>query len=129
MDAPTATIAEGWVNATFALNPAGTPTSFAGITLDPTLSERIAFADFTWGAMSHGEMVMPREGIAAVPKQLAARLRSTDIRLNISVRGHGIQRCGQRSSETFDRVVLAVPQHVAGRMLPNLSANTNPLSD
>ena len=121
MDAPTVTIGEGLMQRNFrpstqrVLRPL-----FAGITLDPTLSERIAFADFTWGAMSHGKMIMPREGIAAVPKQLAARLRSTDVRLNTPVGGvteSSIVVNGQ--PERFDRVVLAVPQHVAGTMLPD----------
>ena len=83
MDRPTPTIAKGLEERNFnastqrVLRPL-----FAGITLDPTLSERLAFADFTWSAMSHGSMVMPREGIAAVPQQLAARLRTTEVRLN-----------------------------------------------
>ena len=129
MDAPTATIAEGLGQRNFCpstqrvLQPL-----FAGITLDPTLSERIAFADFTWGAMSHGKMVMPREGIAAVPKQLAARLRSTDIRLNISVEGVTESSVVVNGHpETFDRVVLAVPQHVAGRMLPESLGEHQPV--
>lgn len=129
MDAPTTTIAEGLVQRNFrpstkrVLQPL-----FAGITLDPTLSERIAFADFTWGAMSHGKMVMPREGIAAVPNQLAARLRSTDIRLNTTVESvtkSDVVVDGQ--TEAFDRVVLAVPQHVAGRMLPDSLGDHQPV--
>ena len=127
----TATIAEGLGQRNFCpstqrvLQPL-----FAGITLDPTLSERIAFADFTWGAMSHGKMVMPREGIAAVPKQLAARLRSTDIRLNISVEGvSGIQRCGQRSSGDIRPCFSLCHNMLLEECYRNLSANTNPLSD
>jgi protoporphyrinogen oxidase len=121
MDTPTPTIAEGLQQRKFrpstqrVLRPL-----FAGITLDPTLSERIAFADFTWAAMSHGSMVMPQNGIAAVPDQLAARLRSTEVRLNTAVEAitnNSIVVNGQK--EAFDRVVLAVPQHVAQAMLPD----------
>ena len=129
MDAPTATIAEGLGQRNFrastrrVLQPL-----FTGITLDPTLAERIAFADFTWGAMSHGKMVMPREGIAAVPNQLAARLRSTEVRLNTPVEGvteSSVVVNGH--AETFDRVVLAVPQHVAGKMLPESLGEHQPV--
>lgn len=120
MDAPSPTIAAGLMQRNFrpatqqVLRPL-----FAGITLDPTLSERFAFADFAWGAMSHGKMVMPRNGIAAVPQQLASRLQTTDIRLNTAVEQvsqSGVVVNGEH--EGFDRVVLAVPQHVAGSMMP-----------
>jgi protoporphyrinogen oxidase len=129
MDLPTPTIAKGLEQRNFnastqrVLRPL-----FAGITLDPTLSERLAFADFTWSAMSHGSMVMPRDGIAAVPQQLAARLRTTELRLNTSVQAvskDSVVVEGQ--SETFDRVVLAVPQHVAGAMLPSSLGNHRPV--
>ena len=120
MDAPSPTVSEGLVHRNFrsstqrVLRPL-----FTGITLDPTLSERLAFADFAWGAMSHGKMVMPREGIAAVPQQLADRLHSTEVRMNTTVESVSTTSVvvnGQH--EMFDRVVLAVPQHVAGNMLP-----------
>jgi len=120
MDEPTPSIAEGLHQRNFRPSTQRVLRSlFTGITLDPTLSERIAFADFTWGAMSHGKMVMPRDGIAAVPHQLAARLRSTEVRLNTPVEAvtkSNVVVNGQK--EVFDRVVLAVPQHVAQRMLP-----------
>ena len=129
MDAPTATIAEGLGQRNFrASTQRVLQPLFAGITLDPTLTERIAFADFTWGAMSHGKMVMPREGIAAVPNQLAARLRSTEVRLNTPVEGvteSSVVVNGH--AETFDRVVLAVPQHVAGKMLPESLGEHQPV--
>ena len=129
MDRPTPTIAKGLEERNFnastqrVLRPL-----FAGITLDPTLSERLAFADFTWSAMSHGSMVMPREGIAAVPQQLAARLRTTEVRLNTAVEAvakDSVMVEGQR--EAFDRVVLAVPQHVAGTMLPSSLGSHQPV--
>ena len=129
MDQPTPTIAKGLEERNFnastqrVLRPL-----FAGITLDPTLSERLAFADFTWSAMSHGSMVMPREGIAAVPQQLAARLRTTEVRLNTAVESvskDSVMVEGQR--EAFDRVVLAVPQHVAGTMLPSSLGSHQPV--
>ena len=95
---------------------------FAGITLDPTLSERFSFADFTWGAMAHGTMVVPKEGIAAVPLQLAQRLGTATLLLNMkveSVSQHAVLANGEGTE--FDRVILATPQHVAAELLPGYS--------
>ena len=76
MDRPTPTIADG-LRARRLPRPPGNVLKplFAGITIDPSLSERMAFADFAWGAMAHGQMVVPSGGIAAVPQQLAAVFR------------------------------------------------------
>jgi phytoene dehydrogenase-like protein len=95
---------------------------FTGITLDPTLSERCSFADFTWGAMAHGTMVVPKGGIAAVPRQLSQRLKNTTICLNTkvnSVSQHSVQVNGEQVE--FDRVILATPQHVVEDLLPGYS--------
>lgn len=92
---------------------------FAGITLDPTLSERFAFADFTWGAMSHGDMVVPKGGIAAVPQQLRERLTSTKVRLNTAITSvTSTSVTTPTGTEDYERVVLAVPQHVTATLLP-----------
>ena len=91
---------------------------FAGITLDPERKERAAFATFTWGAMANGSMVMPKNGIVAVPLQLASRLPSDAIRLGVSVESvdaNGVTVNGARHEH--DKVVLAVPQHVAASLL------------
>ena len=101
---------------------------FAGITLDPSLSERFSFADFTWGAMAHGTMVVPKKGIAAVPQQLAQRLKSATLHLNVkvdSVSQHTVEANGERHE--FDRVILATPQHVAAKLLPGYSPKHQPV--
>ena len=93
---------------------------FAGITLDPTLSERFSFAEFTWGAMSHGSMVVPKNGIGAVPQQLADQLERTHIRLStkvVDVSATSVTTAHQ--THAFDHVVLATPQHVTSALLPN----------
>jgi len=100
---------------------------FAGITLDPTLSERMAFADFAWGAMAHGQMIVPQNGIGAVPKQIAGQLRSTTVHLGAtvsSVSATTVEANGETA--TFDRVVLAVPQHVTRSMLPQIPLDHQP---
>ena len=101
---------------------------FAGITLDPSLSERFAFAEFTWGAMAHGSMVVPKNGIAAVPLQLASRLSDTTLKLNTTVdavTASSVTVDGK--SQAFDKVVLAVPQHVASTLLPSIPLEHEPV--
>ena len=99
-------------------------TLFAGITLDPTLSERSGFADFTWGAMAHGSMVVPRAGIVAVPKQLAARLKATKVRLQTAVKAvTSTTVTTMNETVNHDRVVLATPQHVTAQLLPSTRPN------
>ena len=94
---------------------------FAGITLDPSLSERFAFAEFTWGAMAHGSMVVPKDGIAAVPMQLASRLSTTTLHLNTTVDSvTATSVVVGDESQIFDKVVLAVPQHIARVLLPSM---------
>jgi protoporphyrinogen oxidase len=101
---------------------------FAGITLDPTLSERFAFADFTWGAMAHGTMVVPQRGIGAVPQQLADRLRSTKILLNTEITDVSEKSVvANGATHAFDLVILAVPQHVAARLLPKTLESHRPV--
>ena len=92
---------------------------FAGITLDPERKERSAFAGFTFSAMSHGNMTMPKHGIEAVPKQILQRLKSTEMMLNTTVSAVAKDSVtladGQELSA--DMVVLATPQHVTSRLL------------
>ena len=129
MDAPTPTIKEGLKQRNFSpstrrvLEPL-----FAGITLDPSLSERMAFANFAWGAMSHGKMIAPQNGIAAVPQQLASRLKATTVHLNTcvdTVSATTVEVNGETMQ--FDRVVLAVPQHVANEVLPSMAGTHKPV--
>jgi len=129
MDQPSPTIAQGLQQRRFrsstrrVLEPL-----FAGITLDPSLSERFAFADFTWGAMSHGSMVVPREGIGAVPNQLAQRLEKTKVILNAVVSEVTASKVTVNDEQhVFDQVVLAVPQHVASSLLPSLLGEHEPV--
>ena len=96
--------------------------------MDPTLSERMAFADFAWGAMAHGEMIVPSGGIGAVPQQLADRLSSTQVHLNTpvtAVSATSVEVNGDHRS--YDRVVLAVPQHVAAALHPALADEHQPV--
>lgn len=92
---------------------------FAGITLDDERKERSAFASFTFSAMSHGNMTMPKKGIEAVPNQLLARLNSTKIMYETVVESISKDSVTLADGTTLeaDLVILATPQHVAHSLL------------
>ena len=96
---------------------------FAGITLDSERKERSAFASFTFSAMSHGMMTMPKHGIEAVPTQILERLTSTEILYNTkvtSVSKKSVQLEGGTTKKA-DIVVLATPQHITQALLGDAS--------
>lgn len=92
---------------------------FAGITLDENRRERSAFASFTFSSMSHGNMTMPKHGIEAVPKQLLARLDTTNVMYNSSVESISKNSIvlADGTKMKADLVVLATPQNVAQKLL------------
>ena len=96
---------------------------FAGITLDNERKERSAFASFTFSAMSHGMMTMPKHGIEAVPRQILDRLDATEIMYNTKVASVTKNSIKLEDGTTMkaDMVILATPQHVAQAMLGNTS--------
>ncbi|HII20373.1 MAG TPA: FAD-dependent oxidoreductase, partial [Candidatus Poseidonia sp.] len=66
--------------------------------------------------------------IAAVPQQLASRLKATTVHLNTcvdTVSATTVEVNGVTMQ--FDRVVLAVPQHVAHQVLPSMAGTHKPV--
>ena len=123
MDHPTLTIDKGFESMRFSpsfrdtfLHPL-----FTGITLDNERRERSSFASFTWAAMSHGSMTMPKDGIQAVPQQLASHLKENTIHYNTNVRSVSSSEVVLDNGETIeaDLVIVAVPQHIANTWLEN----------
>ena len=98
---------------------------FAGITLDGQRKERSAFASFTFSAMSHGMMTMPKQGIEAVPRQILDRIESTEIMFNTRVASVTKNSIKLEDGTTMkaDIIILATPQHVTQTML---GASTKP---
>lgn len=93
-------------------------TLFSGITLDPSLSNHADFAQFTWSAMAHGEMILPKNGIRAVPEQIHKKLQHTQVHFNTSVVSLTPQSITtSQQTHNFDAVILATPQHVTNRLL------------
>lgn len=60
---------------------------FGGIFLEQTLRTPAALFRFIFKMFGHGGAALPAEGIEAVPKQLAAQLKHTEIRCNTPVAG------------------------------------------
>ena len=132
MDQPTTTMDEGFKSMGFSqtfrerfLHPL-----FAGITLDELRRERTSFASFTWSAMSHGEMTMPKNGIQAVPQQLYDHISQGTIRYKVKVTSISESEVRLEHGEKLkaDLVVIATPQHVAniwlGKDTPTLRKQT-----
>lgn len=123
MDHPTLSIDKGFESMRFsqAFRDSFLHPLFTGITLDNERRERTSFASFTWAAMSHGSMTMPKEGIQAVPEQLASQLKKDTLRYNTNVRSVSSSGVTLDNGETMDAdlVVVAVPQHIANTWLEN----------
>ena len=91
---------------------------FAGITLDDERKERSAFASFTFSAMSHGFMTMPKHGIEAVPRQVFDRLESSQIMYNAKVASVSKKSIKLEDGTTMKAdMVICNAQHVTQAML------------
>ncbi|WP_418282726.1 NAD(P)/FAD-dependent oxidoreductase [Halorubrum sp. DTA98] len=79
---------------------------YGGITLDRTLSTSKHVFEYTFRAMSRGSIAVPADGMAAIPRQLAARAREAgvDVRTGEDVEaidvGDGGSRNGSGGSGT-----------------------------
>ena len=59
---------------------------YAGIFLEPDLATSARMFRFSFRMFAEGKVGVPRAGIAALPRQMAAALARTEIRLNTAVR-------------------------------------------
>lgn len=59
---------------------------FQGVTLDPDLAAPADYFAFLFRMFATGEATLPRDGIGAIPRQLAAGLEPGSVRLNTTVR-------------------------------------------
>lgn len=91
-----------------------------GVFLDPSLSTSRRMADFVWQMFSAGSAALPREGVGAMPAQLAARLSPGTLQL-----GRGVSRVAPGEVWTTDgewyqadEVVIATDMKQAASWLP-----------
>jgi phytoene dehydrogenase-like protein len=92
---------------------------FAGASLDPTLEASSRVLKYVIRLFSTGDAALPKAGMAAIVDQLAAHLDDAHLQYNHEV--VGLEDSGVRLSDgrlvTADKVVLALPQPAAERLL------------
>ena len=99
---------------------------FGGVTLDPTLASSSRFVEFVFRMFSTGDATLPREGMEAIPRQLAARLPGGTVRLNARVARIDGQTVHLVSGDsiTAPTVVLATDALDAERLVPGAATTT-----
>jgi phytoene dehydrogenase-like protein len=94
----------------------------AGVFLEDELATSSRFFHLVWRSMLRGSLCLPRNGIQAVPEQLAAALPPGAIRLETAVKGltdDGVLRA-DGSERPADAVVVATGAAAAADLLPDL---------
>lgn len=94
----------------------------AGVFLEDELETSSRFFHLVWRSMLRGSLCLPRRGIQAVPRQLAAALPPATIRLETAVTqltGEGVL-LSDGTERPADIVVVATGAAAAGRLLPGL---------
>ena len=96
---------------------------YGGITLDRSLSTSANVFEYTFRAMSLGNIVVPAEGMGAIPEQLAERARAAGVDVRTGVAVDALDVAGNRATldtETgeaeADAVVVAADPPTARRL-------------
>ncbi len=94
---------------------------FAGVLLDPQLGAPRHWFEFLFGMFATGHATLPRDGMRALPRQLAAALPPTSIRTNARVRALKNGRVELATGEVLeaDAIILATDARNAPVLLPN----------
>ena len=94
----------------------------AGVFLEEELETSSRFFHLVWRSMLRGSLCLPRHGIQAVPRQLAAPLPPATIRLETPVSELTDQGVllADGTERAADVVVVATGAATAGRLLPGL---------
>jgi phytoene dehydrogenase-like protein len=92
---------------------------FTGIFLDPELHTSARMFRFVMGMFARGNAAVPRTGMEAIPRQLAAALPAGTLRLDTEVAAIAPRRVTAKSGEEFaaDAVIVAVDGPRAARLL------------
>jgi phytoene dehydrogenase-like protein len=88
---------------------------FSGVFLETELASSSRWFEFLFRMFSEGESVLPKEGMQAIPRQLAEALPDGALRLNSTVLHYEPLKVDGRSAGV--RVVLADEQAIEGRAL------------
>lgn len=90
-----------------------------GVFLDETLVESSRLFEFVFRMFAEGDVCVPADGMAAIPKQLADRLPADAVRLQCSVTSIDYQRLhlSDGSSIEANQIVVATESDAAARLL------------
>ena len=97
---------------------------FGGVFLDRELTPARPWFEFLFGMFAAGRATLPREGMQAIPAQLAAALPSGHVRRESPVRRLHARAVELESGEVLEAeaIILATDGTAAARLLPELSA-------
>jgi glycine/D-amino acid oxidase-like deaminating enzyme len=97
----------------------------AGVFLEPDLATSRRFLDLVLKSFVRGAPSLPREGMQAIPEQLAAALPAGTIRLHARVRGLSAGSVRTDTEELrASHVILAVEEPAAAALLPGLAVRS-----
>ncbi|GER42696.1 FAD/NAD(P)-binding oxidoreductase family protein [Striga asiatica] len=101
---------------------------FGGIFFDPDLNTTSRLFNFVFKCLALGDNTLPRNGISAIPEQLAAKLNPSSIRLNSKVASIDLDSIVKlESGESFKGdhgVILAMEEFEANKILSGIKMNT-----
>ncbi len=92
---------------------------FGGVFLERELNTNADFFKFLYSQFSKGEVVVPENGMQAIPEQIAAHLSPDQIRLNTSVEKIDGKTIFLANGETIEaeKIVIATDANAAAKLL------------
>lgn len=92
---------------------------FRGVFLEDKLETNASFFKFLYDQFAAGDVVLPANGIQAIPEQLAAHLSPDQLRLGAPVEKIGGNNVYLKNGEVIaaDKIVLATDAETAARLL------------
>ena len=92
---------------------------FRGVFLEKSLKTDVTFFKFLFRQFAQGDVVVPENGMQAIPEQIAAHLNPKQIRLNTPVERLEGKTVFLKNGETIvaDKIVIATDAPVAAKLL------------
>jgi protoporphyrinogen oxidase len=97
---------------------------FRGVFLEPDLQTEASFFKFLYHQFATGDVVVPQNGMQAIPEQIASHLSPRQIRLNTAVEKINGKKIHLQNGEilTAQQIVLATDAQTAARLLGEKAA-------
>jgi protoporphyrinogen oxidase len=101
---------------------------FRGVFLEGELKTNSTFFKFLYGQFAKGDVVVPKNGMQAIPEQIAGYLSRKQIRLNTTVQKIDGKTVCLENGETIeaDKIIVATEANAAAKLLgkePNVEFN------